>query len=239
MKKVKAQLAIGFVCVILGFIITTHLKSVQYNQIQGEERIRNESLVQELNKEKSKNADLLEEISAMRSEIEAFRAEASENNDYVKAMSEQLRKAEILAGLSDVSGTGVIVTLNDSKVEAEKNPENYIIHDDDIRKVVNELFAAGAEAVSVNGDRIVSTSAIRCVGPVIIINNNKYSPPYEIRAIGNSQTLAAALNQRDGVVDILRNLWKIEITVKEEANITVPRYSGTINFKYATPVLPQ
>ncbi len=235
MKGFKAQLAIGFVCVILGFIITMQLKSVQYNQISGEERVRNESLQQELNKEKAKNADLLVEVAAMRGEIETFRTESSQSSGYVRGISEQLEKAEVLAGLSDVAGEGVVVVLNDSKAEAQKNPENYIIHDDDIRKVVNELFAAGAEAVSLNDDRLIATSAIRCVGPVVIVNNNKYSPPYEIKAIGHSQTLAAALNQRDGVVDILRNLWKLEITIKEETNITVPRYGGVVNFKYAAP----
>ncbi|MBR5219348.1 MAG: DUF881 domain-containing protein [Clostridia bacterium] len=68
---------------------------------------------------------------------------------------------------------------------------------------------------------------------MVVINNNRYSPPYVINAIGDRKTLSAALNQRDGVVDVLRNLWKIEIDIAEKDKIDIPRYTGSTTFKYA------
>jgi uncharacterized protein YlxW (UPF0749 family) len=232
-KDIKGQLWIGIVCIILGFVITLQLKSVLHNYGGTEQIQRSDSLLSELNNQKDINADLLEQILQMREEIGSYRNKASESSDYAEVLSEQLSKAELLSGMLDVEGTGVILTLNDSKEKSDQNPENYIIHDDDLRKVVNELFASGAEAVSINGDRLISTSSIRCVGPVILINGNKYTPPFEIRAIGNPETLKAAVNLRGGVVDILRSLWKIEVDVKEYETVLIPKYKGVINFKYA------
>jgi len=234
MKSIKAQVAIGIVCIILGFTITLQLKSVKQNYGGSEVLQRSDSLLKELNNQKDINADLLEQIMQMREEIESYRDETSESSDHAKVLSEQLQKAELLAGMTAVEGPGVKVTMNDSKEASDKNPENYIIHDDDIRKIINELYAAGAEAISINDDRLISTSAIRCIGPVVIVNNNRYSPPFVIKAIGNPETLIAALNQREGVVDILRSLWKIEIDVKKEDIIKIPRFNGVLNFKYVT-----
>jgi uncharacterized protein YlxW (UPF0749 family) len=102
-------------------------------------------------------------------------------------------------------------------------------------KVVNELKAAGAEALSINGQRIISTSEIRCAGPTVSVNNVRSAPPYVIQAIGNPQTLDASLKMRGGVVETLK-FWGIQVQTAIEKNLVIPGYNGTFAFDYAKPV---
>ena len=114
-----------------------------------------------------------------------------------------------------MKGPGIIVTLNDSKLPYPKDmppgvlpgmaPEN-IIHDTDINQTVNELKTAGAEAISVNDQRLVATSPVRCAGPTVYVNNTMAAPPFVIKAIGDAKTLQAALNISGGEVDQIKPL---------------------------------
>jgi hypothetical protein len=154
------------------------------------------------------------------------------------SQSKELQDAKILAGITAVEGPGVIVTLRDSPKRPLKGrrPEiqaNYTVHDSDVRNIVNELFAAGAEAVSVNGQRIVATSSIRCVGPVMLVNSVHISMPIEIKAIGNADVLGKALTPRGGVAGNLQLLDMLQ--VKKQASLTVPAYKGTTRFNLARP----
>ena len=153
-------------------------------------------------------------------------------------MEEQLTRAEILAGLVDVKGPGISVTLNDAanrSVTGGLDANSTLIHDEDLRRVINELASAGAEAISVNDSRIISTSAVRCVGPTVLVNDTKMAPPYVIRAIGKPEQLEAALNLKGGVVDGLR-VWGFEIAITQSEEILIPKYDGTLNFRSATAV---
>ena len=149
-----------------------------------------------------------------------------------KAMQElRLRSGQI-----PLEGPGVIVTIDDSKTasKAGDNQNLYIIHDDDLLKVINELRAAGAEAISINGQRLVATSEIRCAGPTLSVNNVRSAPPYEIHAIGDIATLENALRMRGGVADTLQ-VWGIQIDIKTAENVTVPAYKGVGPLQYARP----
>ncbi|MGE4284243.1 MAG: DUF881 domain-containing protein, partial [Clostridia bacterium] len=188
---------------------------------------------------RTNNEKLYTELLRYEKDLNALRQAASESSGYSKELLEQLKRAEILAGLTDVEGKGVIVTLNDSKISNEGvnsiDPNYFIIHDEDLLMVINELADAGAEALSLNDDRLIATSEIRCAGATVSVNNNRHSTPFVIKAIGDPDTLEAALNLRNGVRDILGQ-WGIEFTVKKSNKILVPRYNGVINFKYAQPV---
>ena len=111
----------------------------------------------------------------------------------------------------------------------------YIIHDEDVLKVINELRAAGAEAIAINDQRLTANSEIRCAGPTISINNTRISAPYEIKAIGNVQNMENAVKMRGGVAESL-SVWGIRLDVRKELNIIIPAYKGAVQFKYATPL---
>jgi len=176
---------------------------------------------------------LKEEVQVLRDRV----AEIMAGQADVKALQEELIKARILAGLVEVKGPGVTVEMNDAQkpVGSSQDPNLFIIHDDDILAVVNELFAAGAEAMCINGQRVVATTEVRCVGPVIMVNGNRVAPPILIQAIGDSSVLEAALKMRGGVVDNL-GLWGIEVKIKVEEEVVLPAYSGSVSFKFAQPV---
>ncbi|MFA6654590.1 MAG: DUF881 domain-containing protein, partial [Bacillota bacterium] len=142
-----------------------------------------------------------------------------------------------LAGLVEVKGPGVVVEMNDAQdsVGAGQDPNLFIIHDTDILAVVNELCAGGAEAISINGQRIVARTEIRCVGPVITVNGTRIAPPIKIQAIGDPNVLEPALKMRGGVVDNLK-LWGIEVKIRVEEELILPAYSGSVSFKFAKPV---
>lgn len=131
------------------------------------------------------------------------------------------------AGLTDVSGRGVIITISDSKapMKAGENPNLYLIHDEDILRVVNELRAGGAEAIAINDQRLLGTSEIRCSGPTITVNGKVFAPPFVIKAIGDPATLATAITMRGGVADSLK-YWGIQLAVEQSGDLRIPAYEG-------------
>jgi len=153
------------------------------------------------------------------------------------ALKKELELARIVAGVTDVTGPGIEITLNDSNINLRPgdNPNLYVLHDEDVLRVLNELKAAGAEAIAFNGQRLLATTEVRCTGPTVVLNKNKrLAPPYIITAIGNPDTLENALKMRGGVAEILQ-FWGIQITVKKLSQVTVPAYTGGIKFEYARP----
>ena len=239
--RIKAQVAIGIVCAILTFAIATQLTSVRKNVAMESNTQRMEELQLELGNEKEKNADLYLQLYTAQNELQRYREEAESSSDYASIMSDQLKRSEVLAGLTEVEGPGIVLTLTDSTWQSDSSTEGqevFLIHDGDLRQAVSELAAAGAEAYSINGQRIISTTPIRCVGPVITINEQKTAPPYEISVIGDPKTLEAAVNMRGGLADLFGAVG-IGVEVRTEEKITIPRYTGAINFQYAVPVIQE
>ena len=238
--RIKAQVAIGIVCAILTFAIATQLTSVRKNVAMESNAQRMEELQLELGNEKEKNADLYLQLYTAQNELQRYREEAESSSDYASIMSDQLERSEVLAGLTEVEGPGIVLTLTDSTWQSDltTGQEVFLIHDGDLRQAISELAAAGAEAYSINGQRIISTTPIRCVGPVITINEQKTAPPYEISVIGDPKTLEAAVNMRGGLADLFGAVG-IGVEVRTEEKITIPRYTGAINFQYAVPVIQE
>jgi len=154
-------------------------------------------------------------------------------------MKDELEKAKVEAGISELIGPGVEVTLNDSNISPRpgENPNLYVLHDEDVLRVLNEIKAAGAEAISINGQRLLATTEVRCTGPTIVLNKNKrLAPPYVITAIGDPDTLESSLKMKGGVAEALQ-FWGIQVSVKKMTQVTIPAYSGGIKFEYAKAVI--
>lgn len=236
-KISSATFSIGIVCLIMAFLVTLQIKSVMYNHaVNSQESLRVDELLKQLNDERTKNDNLTELVSSLKADMQSFKEEASENSDYSKTLLSQLEKAELLAGLVEVKGSGLVVTVKDS---VQKNtvgdPSAYIIHDSDLLLLINELCDAGAEAISINNERIVSTSEIRCAGATVSVNNTRCAQPFTINVIGDPVNLENALLMRDGVYDTL-TAWGLGIDIKKMAEVTVPAYTGNLTYKFAKPV---
>lgn len=151
-------------------------------------------------------------------------------------MTEQLNAASVLAGLVDLKGEGVLVTIHDStSTSPDLTAEAGLVHDTDLVAIVTELKAAGAEAISINGQRIIATTPIRCVGPTIQINSVKVAAPFYIKAIGNAQYLESALNIKGGIVSSLKS-YGLTIEVTRQENIQIDKYDGNFKLRTATVV---
>lgn len=184
------------------------------------------------------------ELSQLKKDRDSFQARVAELRatlDQLPAgpreseLKEELDMARILAGVTELSGPGVEVTLNDSNISLKPgdNPNLYVLHDEDVLRVLNEIRAAGAEAISINGQRLLANTEIRCTGPTIVLNKNKrLAPPYVITAIGNPDTLEGSIKMKGGVAETLQ-FWGIQVGVKKIPQVTVPPYSGGISFDYA------
>lgn len=158
-------------------------------------------------------------------------------------ITKQLTEARFLAGLTKVSGPGVVVTLNDSDKRPPSNLPNaisndltsmYIIHDVDIQRVLNELRAGGAEALSINDQRVVATTSVRCVGPAIQVNGVPLTPPFRICAIGEPQSLDTTLKLPGGIGEMLRSTDASMMSVIEKPSMVLPAYAG-VQTRYAKP----
>ena len=133
-----------------------------------------------------------------------------------------------------LQGKGIILTIDDSQqtIKAGENKNLYIIHDEDLLRVVNELRAAGAEAIAINDQRVTGTSEIRCVGPTVLVNEIRLAAPFVIKAIGNPQTLESSLKLRGGVLDNFK-FWGIKAELAKSDTVKVPPAALRQSFEYA------
>ncbi len=174
------------------------------------------------------------EVKTLRSENDKLQKALGDRNSSAKLLNEGLDEAKAFAGLTDLQGPGVKVTLSDSRRRA--TGEDAIIHDTDVLKVTNELFAAGAEAIDVNGHRVVTSSSFRCVGPVIHVDGVPVASPVVIRAIGDPAALDGGLNLPLGVLALIRITDKDMVQVEQVKEMRIAAYGGSTAFHFARPV---
>ncbi|OPY57703.1 MAG: hypothetical protein A4E55_01423 [Pelotomaculum sp. PtaU1.Bin035] len=225
------QWALAVVGLALGILLSFQFRITR--DIQHTESVqRAQELSAQVNQMKKDYSALQAQVDTLRTKLDGATAGIGPLSPDLK---EELEKAKVEAGVSELTGPGVEVTLNDSNINIRpgENPNLYVLHDEDVLRVLNEIRAAGAEAVSMNGQRLLATTEVRCTGPTIVLNRNKrLAPPYVITAIGNPDTLENSLKMKGGVAETLQ-FWGIQISVKKMSQVTVPAYSGGIKFEYA------
>lgn len=231
--SVATYVVIGIALFFLSMMLTA-----QVNSISNTEEIlagkREAQLADDLVNLQKKYNDLKEKYEKNEEIVNEYKTNASSNDTLISSMKQELEDLSLMAGTTNLKGEGIIITLSDGVIAVEGNSDT-LVHDSDVLTVVNELKSAGAEAISVNGQRIISTSAIRCVGPVIQVNYQKVAAPFEIKAIGNAQYLESAMNIKNGIVDTLRELG-IGISVSRHSNVQIPKYEGVFTFEHAEEI---
>lgn len=236
LSKNKIGIILGIVCLILSIGIAIQIKTVKNSGLEANSNFSENGLRDEVLKWKEKYDNASKELSKSEKELELQRKKATENNKSSIEDEEELKIENTIIGLTDVNGEGVEITLKDNQnittETATLDMSYYVVHDIDILSIVNELKNAGAEAISINDQRIISTTSITCAGNVAQINGEKVGAPFIIKAIGNSDTLYEALNRPGGYVEILKYSG-IYTDLKKSNNISIGKYNGKINFKYA------
>ena len=233
MKNKNAYIAIGLVCVVLAAALTVQIRTMQGENSAVAQAFANSELKDTLLewKEKSDNAE--NDLEASIKKLEKLRDTSTANGNSSEEKQEELKKYNQILGLTDVTGEGIVLTVTDSAQSTSAiDMNNLIIHDSDLRSLVNELSNAGAEAISINDERIVSTTAITCAGNVILINGNKVGSPFTIKAIGNQASLYGAITRAGGYTYGLKAR-SIQVETKKVNNIQISRYTGALTQKYA------
>jgi len=224
--------ALIIIGLVLGLMLSTQFRA-QQEKVQTTTVQRIEQLAQEVEASRAERDALRARNTELRNELDQVAGEAPHGR-----LRNELETVRIQSGVSSVTGPGIEVVLSDSSLPSQmgQDPNLYVVHDEDLVRVLNELRAAGAEALAINGERIVATSEVMCIGPAVRVNKTKrLTPPYVITAIGNQDTMIAALEMRDGVMDTLK-YWGIQVTVRRVAEAGIPAYTGPTTFNYARPL---
>ncbi len=218
-----------FVLLVTGFLIALSFQLdadfgknsfvEQDSQWQTEDDLRNDVLL-----EQETTRELTEQLREIQSEIKQIEETVSDQEQLYFNLVEDMDKLRMVTGEIGVKGEGVLVTLTDAEyIPGEDNPNSYIVHEQHIQQVVDELLVSGAEALAINGHRVTHRTYIHCIGPVIEIDGEIAFAPFEVKAIGDRDTLDEALNLTGGVKDQLVNE-NIQVRIEKKTDIQIDPY---------------
>ncbi|MDK2868573.1 MAG: hypothetical protein PWP51_2004 [Clostridiales bacterium] len=233
----KDYIWIGIGCVILGVFISFQMKFVQGTYLNGTTPTQKTTeILNELSAVKNEKEELLAQIETLESQLEDIQGSAANENAVIKGLTEELNRYKNFAGMTKVQGQGILVTIDNPPQDSSYGVDLNINYDYKlILELINELNSAGAEAISINDQRMVNNTEVRFASSQINVNTVPLTSPFTIKAIGNSRTLQGALNQRFGIVSTIRDMGYY-IEVKEVDNLELPAFNGSIKFNYAAPV---
>ena len=239
MNKKVISLTIGAICFILVLAIVIQVKTIKNtNSIVNYTLSNNNDLRDDLLRWKEKYDSVNTEVTKAEKKLEETRQLAIQNSPDSIKKEQELNINNTALGLTDVSGQGVIVTLKDNQGVTNENIgitddiRSYLVHDANLREIVRKLKISGAEAISINDERIVNDTSIICSGNVIRVNDKKVSSPFEIKAIGSPELLYGNL---DETITRLNNSGII-VDIRKQDNVKINKYDGVINFNYAKTV---
>jgi uncharacterized protein YlxW (UPF0749 family) len=179
------------------------------------------------------------QLAGLRAQIDALTATAARSDSEVARLRAGAQDNSAAAGLAPVAGHGLVVTLDDAPVggtrPAGAQPDDLVVHQQDVQGVVNALWAGGAEAMMLQDQRVISTSAVRCVGNTLILQGRLYSPPYRISAIGDVAGMKEAIAASPTIPIYLeyKDRFGLGWSVQEQ-DLTMPAFGGALALRFAT-----
>lgn len=232
------RMAVPVVLALAGVLMATSAATARGTDLRAERRTELADLVQERSQRVER---AVEEVGRLQGEVDRLTVAGGADDAEVQAARAAASRAAAPAGLVPLTGPGVVVTLDDAPREPGAAlpdgvaPDDLVVHQQDVQAVVNALWAGGADGVQVMDQRLVSTSAVRCVGNTLILQGRVYSPPYRIAAVGDVGGMRSALD-RAPQLDVYRQ-WVDAVglgyRVETTRRLTVPGYEGTLALAHA------
>ena len=234
-RSLAWRLGVPLVCALAGLLATTSMVNARGTDLRG-----------------GRSSDLVDIVAAQRADEEALREEIGDLQDEIETLTEQIggtrlerieeqiEQVAVSAGATGLNGPALQVSLDDAPLDEEipegMDPNLLVVHQQDIQAVVNALWAGGAEGMSLQGQRIISTTGIKCVGNTVLLHGVPYSPPYEIVAIGNPSQLYGALLESPSVLAYRSDAVEFGLawSVSRGDDVTLPAFDGTFSLSYAT-----
>lgn len=236
MKKYIIKTIILLMGLSLGIAI-----SYQVRNNLGENEFVSLNTIQSMKNEVSKNKSEIEEVKNLiedkKEKLKEFE-NATNTSDVIEVLNKEIKNIKTISGFVDLEGPGIIVKIQDSDekfIPGQSNPGG-IVHDADIQNILNDLKVAGAEAISITGQRVILNSPIRCGGPVIRVNNKNLVAPFIIKAIGNSKKLYASLDAPGTYGRYLKDNRDLQIDISTREYLVVPRYWNDLDINYMKPI---
>ena len=222
MKLNAKSILVLVICFILSTAITLQLRTMASEDAIASGTFGNGELRDSLLKAEERYKSMQSQLS------ESTKEGATDKND-------ELNRNNMILGLTDVTGPGIVITAKDGTPSgaATDNMSLFLIHDADLREIIAELWNAGAQAISVNDQRIVSSTCIMCAGNIISINNEKVNSPFVIKAIGNQESLYG-IDRPGGYIQYMKAYTSVDL--KKADSVEIPKFEGAISQKYISEV---
>jgi uncharacterized protein YlxW (UPF0749 family) len=236
----RPNLTLTLMAIVIGLVLAWQLQGPRatppVGYTPGDPRDRTVNTIEQLEAEQSA---LKAEIARLRTELSDMQSRAAADTDRLQRINDELDAQRAVAGLLAVRGPGVAVTLDDSSipnVPASSDPNDYLVHEFDVRDVVNVLWLGGADAIAVNDERIVGNTSVYCVGSTVMVNTTRLSPPYVIHAIGEPGVLADALRNPSYLTSLRQRVerYGIKLQVAQAPKTTLPAYIGGFSVKHCS-----
>ncbi len=221
--KIARNIAMMIVCILLGIMLSLQYKSVNnYQAMASLDNKRLEELKEELIKLQNQRNELQERYQKLEEENQTYAKVKAGDSEAVQQIQNNLKKARIFAGLETVKGAGVIITLDETEFS--------YVADDDLLNIVNELKASGAQAISINDERIVAMTEIRYAKPYMIINGKQFTAPFTIKAIADPDKLERSMSLIGGYLDYLEENYMLVINMKKSDEVVINKFvdDGTV-----------
>ena len=220
-EKIILSISIGCTALILSLVMFTQFKTIEKTDIVAIETMRETELRTELASWKEKYEELKTKLEDTENKINEYQTEVSSEKDSTELLKKELEESKKYLGYTDVHGEGIIVTLEDNDF---KNIDRF-----DLISLVNELKLAGAEAISINDERVVNSTDIAMINNrILLVNGKRISGPYVIKAIGDRKYLESAITIKGGYVDGIKVSEKtIDYSIEED--IVINKFDGEMN----------
>lgn len=221
-RSLGPAIAIG----LLGFAVVVAAQNPTPGARTGRAR-----LIDLIAQEDERARALRREVDLLQARLDALEASAGKG-ETLRSLQARLAELGALAGLEPVDGPGIEVVLNDSTLRRAPSgdPNDLVIHEQDLQAIVNALWGGGAEAMAINGERITTASAVRCVGNTLLLHGSVYAPPYRIMAIGDPARLRSSLDDDPLAAEFvaLAQDLRLGFEVRSAARLALPAFSGVL-----------
>lgn len=230
-RSIFWRIAVLVVCLVAGLLVATTRQVSHGNEIRAGDSTRLSDLVRNAQSETDQVAQARDDLAA---QVESLQQDAAASDSGVAQALADSKALATDAGLTPMTGPGVTVTLTDAprdadgKYPVDASPDDLVVHQQDVQSVLNALWVGGAEAVGMQDQRIVNTSAPRCIGNTLLLHGRTYSPPYVMSAIGDPARLEAALANEPGIRVFKQYATRFGLGYSEAASgqLSVPGYAG-------------
>ena len=229
------------IAAVAGLLLTTTARTAAGTNLRDDRR---PELTRVIEERRTEVADQTAHTAQLQARIDEATAAQAGSDGGIAEQQQRAAAVREAAGVTAVHGPGVTVALDDTPrrpgggLPAGARPDDVVVHQQDVQAVVNALWAGGAEAMTIMGLRVISTSAVRCVGNTLLLHGQVFSPPFRITAIGNQSRMRAALDADPGVKAFRDAVtaFGLGYSVQNETDVVAPAYIGPVSLDHARPV---